>query len=197
MDKANDHEQSEFSVIIVDELETLIDYTGIGPRFSISMMTAFRAILTRVPPKQRKRLIIATTSERLALTQLGLNRFSTEVAVPNLDSWEDFWSFLKKTEGLDPNLAKAIFKAMRERYGDSVSVGVKFVREAIIIASNVEPPIAVDVFMNQLEPRMVLRKTARAFSSLRLRPSQAGGIKWMLVYAVMFTATVMLHLLRL
>jgi vesicle-fusing ATPase len=145
------------SVIIMDEIELLIDYSSVGPRFSINMLGAFRALLQRDPPKGRKRMIVATTSERSALSQLNLiSRFTREIAVPNIADWNEFWGLMMASRLLQEAVAKRIFKGMRDRYGEYVSVGVKYVMMAIVLASRVSEELAVDAFMNHLDGKMVI-----------------------------------------
>ena len=46
--------KSVSSVIVVDDIEKLIDYAPIGPRFSNVLLQALLALLNRKPPKNHK-----------------------------------------------------------------------------------------------------------------------------------------------
>lgn len=60
----DDAYRSELSCIVVDDLECLIDYVPIGPRFSNVVLQALRVLLRKQPPKGRKLLVLCTTSDR-------------------------------------------------------------------------------------------------------------------------------------
>ncbi|TFK90880.1 vesicular-fusion protein SEC18 [Polyporus arcularius HHB13444] len=82
-----DSYKSPLSVIVVDNLERLLDFTPIGPRFSNSVLQTLMVLLARRPPKGRRLLILATSSLRPVLTDLGLNEvFDSELRVPPLAS---------------------------------------------------------------------------------------------------------------
>jgi len=152
-----DADKSAMSVIIIDEIETLIDFVSVGPRFSVNMLGVFRALLSRDPPKGRKRMIIATTSERSELYKLNLvSRFSREIAVPNISDWNEFGALMMQSKLIPKEVAQNIFSAMRDKYGDYISVGVKYVMMALVLASRMNESQAVDAFMNHLEGKLVL-----------------------------------------
>ncbi|KAI0722598.1 vesicular-fusion protein SEC18 [Earliella scabrosa] len=82
-----DSYKSPLSVIVVDNLERLLDFTPIGPRFSNTVLQTLMVLLARRPPKDRRLLIIATTSLRPVLTDLGLaETFDAELRVPPIAS---------------------------------------------------------------------------------------------------------------
>ncbi|KAH8094942.1 vesicular-fusion protein SEC18 [Cristinia sonorae] len=77
-----DSYKSPLSVIVVDSLERLLDFTPIGPRFSNAVLQALMVLLTRRPPKGRRLLVISTTSVRPVLTDLGLSEsFDAELRI--------------------------------------------------------------------------------------------------------------------
>ncbi|KXS21590.1 AAA-domain-containing protein [Gonapodya prolifera JEL478] len=79
----NDAYKSPFSIVVVDELERLLDWVGIGPRFSNLVLQTLVVLLRRNPPKNRRLLVLATTSQRSILEQLDMiNCFDDEVYVP-------------------------------------------------------------------------------------------------------------------
>ncbi|KAK7696285.1 hypothetical protein QCA50_000939 [Cerrena zonata] len=82
-----DSYKSPLSVIVVDNLERLLDFTAIGPRFSNSVLQTLMVLFSRRPPKGRRLLLIATTSVRPILTDLGLSEsFDAELRVPPISS---------------------------------------------------------------------------------------------------------------
>lgn len=81
----DDAYKSELSCVIVDDIERLLDYVPIGPRFSNVILQALIVLLKRKLKKGRKLLIIGTTSCREVLDQMQmLPCFNTVVNVPAL-----------------------------------------------------------------------------------------------------------------
>lgn len=46
-----DAHKSPFSVVVVDSIETIIDYIPIGPRFSAPVLVALKVLMRKLPPK--------------------------------------------------------------------------------------------------------------------------------------------------
>jgi len=83
----SDSYKSPLSVVVVDSLERLLDFTPIGPRFSNSVLQSLLVLFAKRPPKGRRLLVIATTSLRPVLTDLGLSEsFDSEIRVPPVSS---------------------------------------------------------------------------------------------------------------
>ncbi|GAB5588917.1 transport between ER and Golgi ATPase protein [Umbelopsis nana] len=79
----NDAYKSPLSVIVLDNIERLLDWVDIGPRFSNSVLQALLVMIKRKPPKDRRLMVIATTSQRHMLGRMGLNdAFDSEFEVP-------------------------------------------------------------------------------------------------------------------
>lgn len=82
-----DSYKSPMSVIVVDGLERLLDWVPIGPRFSNGVLQALLVLLGKRPPKGRRLLVIATTSNRPMLAEMDmLDAFATSIHVPSLSS---------------------------------------------------------------------------------------------------------------
>lgn len=64
----DDAYRSELSCLLVDNIERLLDYGAIGPRYSNIVLQALLVLLTKQPPKGRKLLVFCTTSRRYAVT---------------------------------------------------------------------------------------------------------------------------------
>ena len=64
--------KSTSAVIVVDEIERLLDYNPIGPRFSNPVCQTLLVQLRQLPPKGRRCLVLATTSKKDVLEQMGL-----------------------------------------------------------------------------------------------------------------------------
>ncbi|XP_010260512.1 PREDICTED: vesicle-fusing ATPase-like [Nelumbo nucifera] len=77
--------KSPLSIIILDDIERLLEYVPIGPRFSNLISQTLLVFLKRLPPKGKKLLVIGTTSEADFLDSLGIcDAFSVTYHVPQL-----------------------------------------------------------------------------------------------------------------
>lgn len=63
----DDAYRSSLSCILVDNIERLIDYGAIGPRYSNITLQALLVLLRKEPPKGRKLLVLCTSSRRYFL----------------------------------------------------------------------------------------------------------------------------------
>ena len=82
--------KSPYSIIILDNIEKLIEYIRIGPRFSNLLLQTLSVYIKKLPPKKgKKMLIIGTTSSASQLEELGLvDAFDRIIHVPNLTKTE-------------------------------------------------------------------------------------------------------------
>ncbi|AQK53953.1 Vesicle-fusing ATPase [Zea mays] len=77
--------KSQFSMIILDDIERLLEYVAIGPRFSNLISQTLLVLLKRVPPKGKNLLVVGTTSEVGFLESVGMcDVFSVTYHVPKL-----------------------------------------------------------------------------------------------------------------
>lgn len=77
--------RSPLSIIILDDIERLLEYVAIGPRFSNLISQTLLVLLKRLPPKGKNVLVIGTTSEVSFLDSIGLcDSFSVTYHVPTL-----------------------------------------------------------------------------------------------------------------
>merc|ERR1711863_63080 len=68
----DDAYRSSMSCIVVDNIERLLDYGPIGPRYSNLTLQAILVLLKKSPPKGRRLLVFATTSRRDVLEQMEM-----------------------------------------------------------------------------------------------------------------------------
>jgi vesicle-fusing ATPase len=77
--------KSPLSIVILDEIERLLEYVAIGPRFSNLISQTLLVLLKRLPPKGKNILVIGTTSEVSFLDSVGIcDAFSVTYHVPTL-----------------------------------------------------------------------------------------------------------------
>eukprot|EP00918_Siedleckia_nematoides_P007597 GHVU01016485.1.p1 GENE.GHVU01016485.1~~GHVU01016485.1.p1 ORF type:complete len:735 (-),score=154.54 GHVU01016485.1:537-2741(-) len=78
--------KSELSIIVLDSIERLIDFSRMGPRYSNSVLQALMVLAGKSPPKAERSLcVIATTSEYQFMQDCGLAAaFHVNLEVPML-----------------------------------------------------------------------------------------------------------------
>eukprot|EP00826_Nyctotherus_ovalis_P023979 TRINITY_DN1848_c0_g1_i7.p1 TRINITY_DN1848_c0_g1~~TRINITY_DN1848_c0_g1_i7.p1 ORF type:complete len:747 (+),score=237.39 TRINITY_DN1848_c0_g1_i7:194-2434(+) len=93
----NDSYKSPLSVIILDDIERLIEYIHVGPRFSNAVLQALLVLIKKLPPhKDRKLFIIGTTSMSSTLRELGIvDSFNTVITLPVLKQPEEVQKVLE------------------------------------------------------------------------------------------------------
>jgi vesicle-fusing ATPase len=85
----HDAYKSPLSIIVLDNIERLIEYINMGPRFSNVILQALLVLVKKVPPKNRKLCIIGTTAASDVLRDLEIvNAFNIAVDVPELRPYE-------------------------------------------------------------------------------------------------------------
>lgn len=63
----NDAYKSSLSCIVIDNIERLIEYVDIGPRFSNNILQALLILIKRLPDKQSNRLLLIGTTSSYAI----------------------------------------------------------------------------------------------------------------------------------
>lgn len=99
--------KTPLSIIVLDDLERLMDYVRIGPRFSNVVLQALFSLLKKVPPKAKgdhrpvgRLLVIGTTSDKEFLQDSDLyNAFNVALNVPRLTTPDHFKAVLTKLNG--------------------------------------------------------------------------------------------------
>ncbi|KIH62580.1 ATPase, AAA family [Ancylostoma duodenale] len=64
--------RSKLSVLLIDNIERLLDYSPVGPRFSNLVLQALLVLLNEPPPANHRLLVLATSSNRSFLRELEL-----------------------------------------------------------------------------------------------------------------------------
>jgi vesicle-fusing ATPase len=119
--------KSSLSVIVIDNIEMLLDWVPIGPRFSNTVLVALKVLLQKQPPKGRRLLVFATTSDRTVLQQLDLfNRFDADIAVPNVNTQSELAHVLQRSGSFpDRELQRAIGEIQEYMGSAEIGVGIK------------------------------------------------------------------------
>ncbi|PWN53756.1 AAA-domain-containing protein [Violaceomyces palustris] len=94
----NDSYKSPLSIIVVDNIEKIVEWVPIGPRFSNPVLQALAVLLGKRPPKERRLLILATTSNRPMLTDMEIgDAFLADIRVPAITSLRSVDHVLRET----------------------------------------------------------------------------------------------------
>lgn len=85
----DDAHKSSLSVIVLDNIERMIQYSPIGPRFSNPVLQTLMVLTKQVPAKGRRLLLLATTSCADVMEQLDFKQaFSAVLSTPTLSGEE-------------------------------------------------------------------------------------------------------------
>ncbi|RQM05400.1 hypothetical protein DH86_00001951 [Scytalidium sp. 3C] len=126
--------KSPQNVVVVDNIERIIEWVPIGPRFSNPVLQALMVLLTKNPPHPRRLLILGTTSQRSVLKQLDLQPiFNRELAVPNINTEAELSSVLRQVQAFDneQDLTRSLNELRDITGSDQVGVGIKKVLLAV------------------------------------------------------------------
>uniref|UniRef100_A0A673WGI8 Vesicle-fusing ATPase n=1 Tax=Salmo trutta TaxID=8032 RepID=A0A673WGI8_SALTR len=138
--------KSQLSCVVVDDIERLLDYVPIGPRFSNLVLQALLVLLKKPPPKGRKLLIIGTTSRKDVLQEMEmLDAFSTTIHIPNISRGEQLVEALEMLGSFQEKERADIAKAVK---GQGVWIGIKKLTMLIEMAVQVRETIYVRLLHN-------------------------------------------------
>lgn len=81
----DDAYKSPLSFIILDDIERLMEYVPIGPRFSNAVLQTILVLLKKPPPEGRRLFVMGTTSTSLIMEDMGVSStFNVQLHVPQL-----------------------------------------------------------------------------------------------------------------
>uniref|UniRef100_A0A1A7XLC0 Vesicle-fusing ATPase n=1 Tax=Iconisemion striatum TaxID=60296 RepID=A0A1A7XLC0_9TELE len=141
--------KSQLSCVVVDDIERLLDYVPIGPRFSNLVLQALLVLLKKPPPKSRKLLIIGTTSRKDVLQEMEmLDAFSTSVHIPNISEGEQLVEALELLGSFQDKERLSIAKAVK---GQRLFIGIKKLLMLIEMAAQMDPDLRVSKFLSLLK----------------------------------------------
>nr|XP_046224806.1 vesicle-fusing ATPase isoform X1 [Oncorhynchus gorbuscha] len=150
----DDAYKSQLSCVVVDDIERLLDYVPIGPRFSNLVLQALLVLLKKPPPKGRKLLIIGTTSRKDVLQEMEmLDAFSTTIHIPNISRGEQLVEALEMLGSFQEKERAAIAKAVKSQ---AVWIGIKKLTMVIEMAVQMDPEYRVSKFLTLLREQGAL-----------------------------------------
>ncbi|XP_004411162.1 vesicle-fusing ATPase isoform X4 [Zalophus californianus] len=141
----DDAYKSQLSCVVVDDIERLLDYVPIGPRFSNLVLQALLVLLKKAPPQGRKLLIIGTTSRKDVLQEMEmLNAFSTTIHVPNIATGEQLLEALELLGNFRDKERTTISQQVK---GKKVWIGIKKLLMLIEMSLQMDPEYRVRKFL--------------------------------------------------
>ncbi|KAJ8938887.1 hypothetical protein NQ318_016091 [Aromia moschata] len=145
----DDAYRSTLSCILVDNIERLLDYGPIGPRYSNLTLQALLVLLKKQPPPGKKLLILCTSSRRLVLEEMEmLSAFTAVLHVPNLSKSEHLLSVLEASDLFSNQELK---KIAHQVHGKRIFIGIKKLLALIDMARQTDERMRVIKFITKLE----------------------------------------------
>lgn len=135
--------QGDLSCIVLDDLERLIDYVRVGPRFSTPVLQALFALLKRPPPKENSRLlVIGTATDASCLEELELlQAFNVSLPVPELTEPAHYKQVLETLPGFTPPAVQEISAGLAGQ-----RVGIKTLLLVSEMAVQRQNPVQIEAF---------------------------------------------------
>uniref|UniRef100_A0A914HCC2 Vesicle-fusing ATPase n=1 Tax=Globodera rostochiensis TaxID=31243 RepID=A0A914HCC2_GLORO len=127
----DDAYKSPLSCVIIDNIERLLDYSPIGPRYSNLVLQALLVLLGKRPPRDRRLLVLATTSNEQFLREADLiSVFSKVIRVERLHHVKHVVTVLEDTTVFSDEEIKHIEHKL---YSDDhkIAIGIKRVLELL------------------------------------------------------------------
>ncbi|XP_026829429.1 vesicle-fusing ATPase 1-like [Ooceraea biroi] len=129
-------------------IESLLDYGPIGPKYSNLVLQALQVLLGKLPPPGHKLLILCTSSCRQTLKDLRLlSAFNTILHVPNLSTPDHLLNVLEVDLFNDHEMSSLHGKLQGKR----VFIGIRNLLYLIDMARQVEPSYRLVEFLSKLE----------------------------------------------
>ena len=117
----NDAYKSPLSLIILDDIERLMEYVAVGPRFSNTVLQTLLVLVKAPPPKGRRLLIIGTTAIPELLDAMELmTAFQLALHVPLLKEASQFKAVLKSAAKMSDADIETVSEAL-----DGHSLGIQ------------------------------------------------------------------------
>lgn len=104
----DDAYKSPLSLIVLDDIERLIEFIHIGPRFSNPILQTLLVLIKKKPVNtNRKLMIIGTTSMKSILQEMEVvDCFNVSLNIPSLRIRNEFSSILSNFKGSSEHINK-------------------------------------------------------------------------------------------
>ncbi|KAI3379131.1 hypothetical protein SNEBB_010863 [Seison nebaliae] len=146
----DDAYKSKQSCIVLDDIESLMDYASIGPRFSNLVLQTLKTLLRKQPVKGKKLFIIATSTDTKFLRELGLTAaFSHMIHVHSLNEVDHIINVLK--ERSDVFTRNDLATIQRKLTSKRLFIGIKSLIDLLEAVKQSPPEMRVDKFLDGME----------------------------------------------
>ena len=144
----DDAYKSRRSVVVVDNIERIIDWVPIGPRFSNTVLQTLMVFLRKQPPRDRRLLILATSTERAVMKQLDVyNSFNADLVVPNVNKYDELRYIMEQSGVFSPQETEAALQGIGSFVDDSAVIGVGIKKVLLGIETAKQDPDKVGRFV--------------------------------------------------
>lgn len=107
----NDAYKSPLSLIILDDIERIIEYVAVGPRFSNAVLQTLLVLTKALPPPGHRLMIIGTTSVGEMLEAMEVkSAFQLALEMPMLETEENYAAVLTAGGGMTSADVKSVSK---------------------------------------------------------------------------------------
>ncbi|XP_065834902.1 vesicle-fusing ATPase-like [Oscarella lobularis] len=145
----DDAYKSQLSIIVLDDIERLIEFVAIGPRFSNIVVQTLLVLLKKLPPLGRRLLVFGTTSQRDVLDQMGLiQAFNNVIHVSNISKCSELISALTDFDVFEASELDEIQKKVGKH---RVWIGIKKVIVLSEMARQMPRHLRVTKFLTLLQ----------------------------------------------
>ncbi|XP_074640083.1 vesicle-fusing ATPase-like isoform X2 [Tubulanus polymorphus] len=145
----DDAYKSTLSCVVIDDIERLLDYAPIGPRFSNLVLQGLLVLLKKMPPPGKKLLVIGTTSRKDVLQDLDMvSAFSAVVHVSNLTDGEHIYRVLEELASFNQDEMESLSKKL---IGRRCWVGIKKLVILVEMALQADASFRITKLLSLLE----------------------------------------------
>jgi len=117
----NDAYKSPLSLIVLDDIERIIEYVAVGPRFSNAVLQTLLVLVKALPPPGHRLMIIGTTAVGEMLEAMEVkSAFQLNLEMPALETEAQYAAVLKATSGMAASDVSAVAKDLEGK-----SMGIK------------------------------------------------------------------------
>lgn len=115
----DDAQKSPLSVVILDDMEHLMDYATIGPRFSNGVLQLFFSMLKRKPVKPGHRMLIIGTSSEINFIRTSklMRAFNVTLQLPMLSDASHFHDVLHGLPLFTPAVLQEVCAGLHQPVG--------------------------------------------------------------------------------
>lgn len=137
--------KSPLNVLVIDKIESLINYVPIGPRFSNEILQMLIVYLRKYPPNGRRLLIIGTTSQYSALEHMNLvENFTAVINLRKIKSLEEVQKVFDDLNFLTPPERLEVLSQLQELSTASLEISVKKLIQVIMNCKAVNSAVSTD-----------------------------------------------------